>query len=299
MKEIYFRSIQHKYIFALANLDGENRSEMLCIEPNLYYYKKAAKKWRDEIECEITQDTDIDKTKKTCAMYELEHLYKRMIQKSFEFKVKNVKYKKPKHENVYVKKERYKHFDDIIGQIVITDDGGLLFPEKCMFEMFEEYEKDMRYFIDNEISSDGKIELGGQLFIKMSVVVNLLFRLLSESGDGEKRALYEYANKSLNSVVDSEIVQALRSRFEEDFGEYFVSEQHKYIFALSKLEPKFANKIIKNTPELYSDENKARKWRDEMLRKIHPDFCSIEGAEEATAKVNRLYESMTEVENDE
>ena len=45
----YFKSKQHRYIFALIELDGENRAKILEITRELYHDKNNAKVWRDKI----------------------------------------------------------------------------------------------------------------------------------------------------------------------------------------------------------------------------------------------------------
>ena len=42
--------------------------------------------------------------------------------------------------------------------------------------------------------------------------------------------------------------------------------------------------------------NKAKMWRDTLVKQIHPDVCSVDGAEAAVAKVNELYSRMVEDE---
>ena len=84
------------------------------------------------------------------------------------------------------------------------------------------------------------------------------------------------------------------ANFEGD--KYFKSEQHRYIFALIELDGENRAKILDITNDLYNDKDKARSWRDKIIKLIHPDVCSIEGTEKAMAKVNELYSRMVEDE---
>lgn len=83
-------------------------------------------------------------------------------------------------------------------------------------------------------------------------------------------------------------------KMEDD--KYFKSKRHRYIFALLELDGKNRTEIIGITNEMYHDKNKAKKWRDELVKQIHPDVCSVDGAEAAVAKVNELYSRMIEDE---
>ena len=84
-----------------------------------------------------------------------------------------------------------------------------------------------------------------------------------------------------------------------DFDTYFKSEEHKIIFALLYTDTALRRKILKITEELYMNADKAKKWRNRLLRKIHPDVCDIIGADEAIKKINELYVHMTEKSENE
>lgn len=77
---------------------------------------------------------------------------------------------------------------------------------------------------------------------------------------------------------------------------YFKSKQHRYIFALAELDGENRAKILEITIELYNDKDKARIWRDKIVKLIHPDVCTIEGSQKAMAKLNELYSRMVEDE---
>lgn len=77
---------------------------------------------------------------------------------------------------------------------------------------------------------------------------------------------------------------------------YFISKQHRYIFALVELDGVIRAKMLGITKELYHDKSKAKMWRDTLVKQIHPDVCSVDGADKAVAKVNELYSRMVEDE---
>lgn len=78
----------------------------------------------------------------------------------------------------------------------------------------------------------------------------------------------------------------------EQEDKYFKSKKHRYIFALIEIDDTSRAKILGITRELYNDKAKAKQWRDDLVKQIHPDVCTIEGAEKAVAKVNELYSRM-------
>ena len=79
----YFISEPEKYIFALTNLDGEKRAELLGISEDMYMYKNKAKQWRDSIASKIHPDkcSHPDANK---AMMKLNELYNSMKNASDE-----------------------------------------------------------------------------------------------------------------------------------------------------------------------------------------------------------------------
>ena len=79
---------------------------------------------------------------------------------------------------------------------------------------------------------------------------------------------------------------------------YFASEEHKLIFALVFTDTDLRAQLLGITEELYTDKQKAKEWRNSVAKKIHPDYCKIDGAAEATKKLNDFYKSMTEDEGD-
>ena len=87
-----------------------------------------------------------------------------------------------------------------------------------------------------------------------------------------------------------------KEEIENEKDKYFISKQHRYIFALVELDGTIRAKILGIAQELYHDKNKAKMWRDTLVKQIHPDVCSIDGAEAAVAKVNELYSRMVEDE---
>lgn len=77
---------------------------------------------------------------------------------------------------------------------------------------------------------------------------------------------------------------------------YFISLKHRYIFALTELDGENRQRILGITNELYNNKDKAKIWRNNIMKLIHPDVCNIEDSEKAMAKLNELYSRMIEDE---
>ena len=77
-------------------------------------------------------------------------------------------------------------------------------------------------------------------------------------------------------------------------NDFFKSEEHKIIFAVLYTDTVLREKLLGISEELYLETSKAKEWRNYIAKKIHPDACSIPGAEEAMKKINELYTRMTE-----
>ena len=77
-------------------------------------------------------------------------------------------------------------------------------------------------------------------------------------------------------------------------SDFFRSEEHKIIFAVLYTDTSLREKLLSISEELYLDEGKAKEWRNNLVKKIHPDICKVQGAEDAIKKINELYGRMTE-----
>ena len=83
---------------------------------------------------------------------------------------------------------------------------------------------------------------------------------------------------------------------EIEINQYFVSEEHKYVFALLFTDNKVRMKLLGITEELYLNKDKAKLWYRNIIKKIHSDSCKITGCEEAVTKLNELYKGMGDID---
>lgn len=73
---------------------------------------------------------------------------------------------------------------------------------------------------------------------------------------------------------------------------YFKSEAVKIIYFLVELDGEARQNKLKITARLYRDIREARKWRDDLLKKVHPDNCDHPMASIAASEINTLYARM-------
>lgn len=74
----YFKTDADKYIFALLELDGKNRTRVLAITKKMYYNKKLADDWYMQILGAIHERTPSDGEAQK-ALVNLNELYSNMI----------------------------------------------------------------------------------------------------------------------------------------------------------------------------------------------------------------------------
>lgn len=77
-----------------------------------------------------------------------------------------------------------------------------------------------------------------------------------------------------------------------DLSIYFVSEEHKCVFALCYLDKSIRMELLGITDELYDDKKKAKEWYHRLAKIIHPDICKLADCEKAIIKLNELYAGM-------
>lgn len=77
-----------------------------------------------------------------------------------------------------------------------------------------------------------------------------------------------------------------------DLRAYFADETSMLLFALIHLDGDIRKKLLGIDPDLYESEEKAKRWRADLMKKIHPDQCRHPAATKATAKLNKIYGRM-------
>lgn len=73
---------------------------------------------------------------------------------------------------------------------------------------------------------------------------------------------------------------------------YFTSDVTRYIYALTELDGEYRLKELGVQKEHYFNKDKARRWRDAIIKKIAPDVCAHPHASAASAKLHELYQEI-------
>lgn len=72
----------------------------------------------------------------------------------------------------------------------------------------------------------------------------------------------------------------------------FISEQAKYIYVLTRLEGKSRTKELNILDDMYTDKEKAKKWRNAIAKYVHFDKG---GSDEAFQELEKLYQTMIDM----
>lgn len=115
-----------------------------------------------------------------------------------------------------------------------------------------------------------------------------------ESKDKNVVEMIKITSGSWKGIVDKILIfkDVVKKLENEGGGELFKSEEARIIFYLLEIDGPKRAKALNITKLHYSDKSLAKKWRDNLAKKIHPDKCKIEGANIAISKLNQLYEEM-------
>lgn len=94
-------------------------------------------------------------------------------------------------------------------------------------------------------------------------------------------------------------IQNLKKIFNEFYGaeegsqeKFFKNEGCKYIFYLLELQGSSRMEKLKIYKAHYINKDLAKEWYKEIAKKIHPDVCKVDGAEEAMAELTSIYNKM-------
>ena len=169
-------------------------------------------------------------------------------EKNFELSIvkmaKDINYEKPNHPNNLVDKEEYKKIDMAIAtSVALTNAGTNLVSENALPELLAETKKDTMYIVDNEISDDAKVSVGGEKFIKSGAVIEKAHTRSEEHPDAMKRAKNSYSAQSLISISNSESVKAQKGDFED-----FAKKKEKNLGKTRKKENNISSDEVTGEP---------------------------------------------------
>ena len=75
-------------------------------------------------------------------------------------------------------------------------------------------------------------------------------------------------------------------------SDYFVSPEAEIVYSVIKLDGEQRLKALGINRSHYKDADKAKKWRNTIVKKIHPDKCAHPHAGKAMDEIVALYDNM-------
>lgn len=74
--------------------------------------------------------------------------------------------------------------------------------------------------------------------------------------------------------------------------DYFKSKEDELIFYILEMDGKRRSEKLGITRKCFLNKEEARKWKNNILKSIHPDKVSHKYSNEAVAEINQLFEEM-------
>lgn len=87
------------------------------------------------------------------------------------------------------------------------------------------------------------------------------------------------------AIKNSDVNETYKSKF-------FISKEAEYIYYLVKLDGEEQVEKLKIKEMYFKNQEAARRWRNDIVKYIHPDKCNHPDAEKAIEKLTNLYEKM-------
>lgn len=100
-------------------------------------------------------------------------------------------------------------------------------------------------------------------------------------------------NKFLNKAQEKSSQKVTQLKEPNSTSLYFHSEVARIIYALIRLDGEQRLRELGISKAHTKDMEKAKNWRNNIAKKIHPDVCQHPEAAEASTKLTELYNQMT------
>jgi cell division protein FtsB len=75
-------------------------------------------------------------------------------------------------------------------------------------------------------------------------------------------------------------------------SDYFVSPEAEIVYSIINLDGEQRLKALGVNKTHYKNSDKAKKWRNDLAKKVHPDKCAHPHAGKAMDEITALYENM-------
>ena len=175
---------------------------------------------------------------------------------------------------------------------------------KELFESYESKDKNVAQMI--KITSNSWKGITEKIFVFKAVIKRLNIDIQGavdrDNSGNRDNAINLNTNTSFSVeskdsiITDTSLSLATDKKSIKEFGNeepYFKSAEARYIFYLLEVDGPKRAKALNIKKIHYSNKNEAKKWRDGIAKKIHPDVCKHKEAAKAISKLNQLYEEMT------
>jgi hypothetical protein len=93
--------------------------------------------------------------------------------------------------------------------------------------------------------------------------------------------------KAENASLKQQLIAAQNTE-----SDYFVSPDAEIVYSIIKLDGEQRLKALGINKSHYKDSDKAKKWRNDIAKKIHPDKCAHPHAAKAMDEIVALYDNM-------
>lgn len=151
--------------------------------------------------------------------------------------------------------------------------------------------KNMKIEINNDLAIMGK-----QCGINKSVAKNI-FNINSRDWNGLLKKimlLKEFSlkiQKNMECSYNEKDIDNYKTTIDSEL-DYFKSQEDEIIFYLLEMEGHKRSEKLGITRKCFINKSDAKKWRQQVIKKIHPDKSKNKNASRACAKINQLYEEM-------
>lgn len=138
---------------------------------------------------------------------------------------------------------------------------------------------------------------GKKNFVNIKKIIKRdLVEFIKNHGYKEKASLemIKITSASWSGLYDRicifrDMIQALEVGNKFD---YFKSEEDEIIFYVLEMDGKKRSDKLGITRKCFMDKEEARKWKNNILKIIHPDKINNKYATDAVAEINQLYKEM-------
>jgi FtsZ-binding cell division protein ZapB len=111
--------------------------------------------------------------------------------------------------------------------------------------------------------------------------------LKAENTSLKQQLIAAQNTESENTSLKQQLIAAQNTE-----SDYFVSPEAEIVYSIIKLDGEQRLKALGINKSHFKDSDKAKKWRNDLAMKVHPDKCAHPHAAEAMEEITALFENM-------